>query len=246
MAGFQRLHLKLGSALGGVYAWHDYNASEPGSGAIVAHEAGGTLCVTWNGVESYAAPETSNPSTLQFQFDLATGVIRIVFVHVDGNATSNFGSSHLVGVTAPGPSTDAGPVALATATAAQLRTQDPEVLPLALAGVTRPITGATWGLRLDHVPANAVVGLDVFGLNDPALPDLHFFGAPGCGLRASPDVLIAWPASGATRTFGMAIPNSAAVMSLSLYATSLVFQAPPANALGATTSNGVRGRIGNL
>jgi hypothetical protein len=236
----------LDSALGGVYAWHDYNASEPGSGAIVAHEAYGVLYVTWNGVESYAVPETSNPSTLQFQFELATGVIRIVFVHVDGNATSSFGSSYLVGVTAPGPSANAGSLAFAAATPAQLRTQDPEVLPLALSGRTRPITGAAWDLRLANVPANATVGLDVFGLNDPALPDLYFFGAPGCGLRASPDVLVAWPVTGATRTFSLSIPNSPAVVNLHVYATSLVFQQPATNALGAITSNGVRGRVGDL
>ena len=236
----------LDSALGGVYAWHDYNASEPGSGAIVAHEAYGVLYVTWNGVESYAVPETSNPSTLQFQFELATGVIRIVFVHVDGNATSSFGSSYLVGVTAPGPSANAGSLAFAAATPAQLRTQDPEVLPLALSGRTRPITGAAWDLRLANVPANATVGLDVVGLNDPALPDRYFFGAPGCGLRASPDVLVAWPVTGATRTFSLSIPNSPAVVNLHVYATSLVFQQPATNALGAITSNGVRGRVGDL
>jgi hypothetical protein len=236
----------LDSALGGVYAWHDYNASEPGSGAIVAHEAAGVLYVTWQGVESYAVPETSNPSTLQFQFELATGVIRLVFVHVDGNATSGFGSSHLVGVTAPGPSANAGPVTLAAATASQLRTQAPEVLPLVLGGASRPVLGTSWNLRLEHVPADAVVGIDVFGLNDPALPDLFFFGAPGCGLRASPDVLLAWPAAGSVHAFGLAIPNNPAVVNLHVYATSFVFQSPAPNALGAVTSNGLRGRIGDL
>ncbi|MFN7670277.1 MAG: hypothetical protein ACK5S5_07495 [Planctomycetota bacterium] len=236
----------LDSALGGVYAWHDYNAGEPGSGAILAHAAFGVQYVTWNGVESYAVPEVANPSTLQFQFELASGVVRIVFVQVDGNATSGFGSAHLVGVTAPGPSTDAGPLTLATASPAQLRTQDPEILPLALTGVTRPITGAPWSLRLANVPANAIAGLDVFGLHDPALVDLAFLGAPGCGLRASPDVLLAWPIAGASRTFSLAIPNSTALWNLRVFASSVVFQSPPANALGLVVSNGLRGTIGDL
>ena len=121
-----------------------------------------------------------------------------------------------------------------------------EILPLALTGVTRPITGAPWSLRLANVPANAIAGLDVFGLHDPALVDLAFLGAPGCGLRASPDVLLAWPIAGASRTFSLAIPNSTALWNLRVFASSVVFQSPPANALGLVVSNGLRGTIGDL
>jgi hypothetical protein len=79
----------LQSTNGGVYAWHDYNATEVGSGAVWSHYAGNTLCVTFLGIESYPLGVV-NPSTLQFQFDLTTGAI--VFVDVDGNPSSPFGS----------------------------------------------------------------------------------------------------------------------------------------------------------
>ena len=236
----------LNSTLGGVYAWHDYNISEAGSGPILTEESGGVLYITYNGVESYSTPTAANPSTLQFQFDLASGVIKIVFLSIDGNTTSTFGSAHLVGVTAPGASGDPGSVNLATAAAAQLLTQDPEVLPLALAAATRPLTGTSWNLNVSNVPATAVLGLDVFGLSDPGINDLFFLGAPGCGLRASLDVTNVWFPAGATHPYSLTIPNSVGLLNLNLFTTSAVFQLPPVNGLGAITANGIQGVVGNF
>jgi len=236
----------LNSALGGVYFWHDYNVGEAGSGQILAEEAQGVLYLTWNGVESYATPETANPSTVQAQFDLATGIVRLVFVSVDGNATSAFGSAHLVGVSAPGASNNPGSVSLAAATGAQLLAQSPEVAPLAVAGVTRPVLGTAWNLQVSNIPATGLVGVDVIGLSDPAIPDLFFLGAPGCGLRASVDVTYTWFVAGGTHTYSLAIPSTPSLASFELFTTSAVFQVPAINAFGAITSNGIKGTIGNF
>ena len=235
----------LNSTLGGLYAWHDYNVAEAGSGQVLAEEVGGVLYVTFNGVESYANPETANPSTLQFQLDLASGGVKMVFVSVDGNATSIYGSGHVVGVTAPGASNNPGSIALATAASGQLLTTSPEVLPLALAGGTRPVTGASWNLDVSNIPATGVLGVDVFGLSDPGLNDLFFLGAPGCGLRASLDVTSAWFVTGATHAYSLPIPSNPALLNLNLYTTSAVFQFPPVNPLGAITANGLQGKIGS-
>ena len=234
----------LNSTTGGIYAWHDYNVAEIGSGQILAEEIGGVLYITFNGVESY--PAGANPSTLQFQFDLASGVIKMVFVSIDANNTSVYGSSHVVGVSAPGLSQDPGSISLATASAGQLLTTDPEVLPLALAGTSRPVTGSTWNLSLSNVPATGLLGVDVFGLADPGINDLFFLGAPGCGLRASLDVTVAWFVAGPTHTYSLAIPSNPSLINLNLYTTSAVFQVPAVNALGAITANGIAGMIGNL
>jgi hypothetical protein len=236
----------LNSALGGIYAWHDYNVTEAGSGQILAEEAGGVLYLTWNGVESYASPEVANPTTMQFQLDLASGLVKIVFVSVDANATSTYGSSHVVGVSSPGASNNPGSIAFASAGAAQLLAQNPEVLPLALAGLTRPITGTAWSLQVSNVPATGLLGVDVIGLSDPAIPDLFFLGAPGCGLRASVDVTYTWFVTGGTHTYSLPIPSDPSLMNFNLYTTSAVFQAPAVNAFGAITSNGIRGTIGSL
>jgi len=236
----------LNSTLGGLYAWHDYNVAETGSGQILAEEVGGVLYITFNGVESYSNPAAVNPSTLQFQLDLASGVVKMVFVSIDGNATSTFGSGHLIGVSAPGASQNPGSITLATASAGELLTANPEVLPLALAGGTRPVTGTNWNLDVSNIPATGVLGVDVFGISDPGINDLFFLGAPGCGLRASLDVTSTYFVTGATRTYSLAIPNNPTLSGFNLYTTTAVFQFPAVNALGAITSNGIQGTVGTF
>ena len=236
----------LNSTLGGIYAWHDYNVTESGSGQILAEEVGGVLYVTFNGVESYASPEGANPSTLQFQLDLATGGVRIVFVSVNGNATSLYGSGHLIGVTSPGASANPGSVALATASSAQLLTQNPETMPLALTATSRPVLGTTWNLTTSNVPATGLIGVDVLGVADPGIDDLFFLGAPGCGLRSSIDSTSGWFVAGGTHNYSLAIPNNPTLLNFNVYTTSAVFQVPQINAFGAITSNGVQGKLGDL
>ncbi|MFN9706660.1 MAG: hypothetical protein ACK595_17805 [Planctomycetota bacterium] len=235
----------LNSTLGGIYAWHDYNVTEAGSGQILAEEVGGILYITFNGVESYPTG-IANPSTLQFQFDVASGMVKICFVSVDSNTASTYGSAHAVGVSAPGPSQDPGSVDFLTATAAQLLATSPEVLPLSLAATSRPVTGTTWGLSVSNIPATGLIGVDVIGLADPGINDLSFLGAPTCGLRASLDVTLGWVVTGATHPYSLPIPSNPALLNLNLHTTSAVFQVPQVNALGAITSNGIRGTVGDL
>lgn len=228
---------------GGVYAWHDYNATEFGSGALWSHHAGNTLCVTFLGVESYPLGVV-NPSTLQFQFDLTTGAIAIVFVDVDGNPSSPFGSAHLVGVTAPGASNDPGAVDLATAI---LVTASPEGVPLSLAGTTAPVLGANWQLQTNDLPAATAFGLTVIGFSDPGLNDLASIGMPGCGLRASLDILAPFtvPAGIPSYSWSIAIPANAP-LGFQIYATTVVAPNPATNALGLITSNGIRGLVNSF
>jgi hypothetical protein len=233
----------LDSALGGFYSWHDFNASEIGSGPVLREEAAGRLNITYSGVENY--PDTvANPSTLQFQLDLATGTVLIVWLSIDSNATSPFGSAHLVGVSAPGVSRNPGAANLATA--ALLTT--PEFSALALTAGNRPVqqaSASTWNLLLSNIAPTAAVGVDVFGLADPNLPDLSLFGLgqAGCQLRASLDVVNAWVASGSTHTYGLTIPPSPVLNNFVVFTQSAVLGV--GSAMDNATSNGIRGRIGN-
>jgi hypothetical protein len=236
----------LNSTLGGVYAWHDYNQGETGSGAIQREEIGGVAYVTFNGVESYSTPAALNPSTLQFQFDTTTGNITLVFVSIDNATTSTFGSGHLVGVTQPGVSVDGGSVDLATAA---LLTFSPEVSPLLLTASNRPIQGAgptSWDLVVSNIPATTVIGLDIFGLSDPNIPDLSVFGLgmPGCQLHASLDVVNAWVSAGLTHNYSLAIPPSPSLNNFVLYTQSACL----GNGLLSDniTSNAIRATVGNL
>ena len=234
----------LDSTLGGFYSWHDFNASEAGSGPVLREEVGGTLYITYNGVENY--PDTVvNPSTVQFQFDLATGAARIVWLSVDSNTASPFGSAHLVGVSAPGVSRNPGAVNLATAS---LLTT-PEFPALALTAGNRPVQQAvasSWNLLLSNIAPTAAVGVDVFGLADPNLPDLSLFGLgqAGCQLRASLDVVSAWVVAGPTHSYALTIPPSPVLNNVVIFTQSAVLGV--AAATDNATSNGIRGSIGNL
>jgi hypothetical protein len=231
----------LQSTNGGVYAWHDYNSIEPGSGGVSWLEAGNLLCVTFADVESYPMG-FQNRSTLQFQFDLLTGAIAIVFVGIDGNPASPYGSSHLVGVTEPGSSMDPGSVDLATA---PLVTASPEGgVRLSLQATSTPIRGTSWQLRTNDLPASTAFGFTVVGLSDPGWSDLAIVGMPGCGLRASLDILSAFTVAPGTvfHDWSIGIPANAP-LGLPVYATTLVAPNPATNALGLITSNGVRGLV---
>jgi hypothetical protein len=234
----------LNSVQGGIYAWHDFNVAEVGSGQILSEEVGGTLYITFNGVENYANPEVANPSTLQFQLNLASGAVTIAFVTIDGNATSTFGSGMLVGVTAPGASLDPTSQSLS---AGSYSTTNPEANRLQLAGATRPIVNTSWNLTLSNIPATGTIGLDVFGIADAGITDLAFLGAPGCQARASLDVLNAWIVSGSTHSYSLPLPNNPALLNLHVYTQGVVL-VPGVNTLlgGTITSNGVDGKIGDV
>ncbi len=231
----------LQSACGGIYAWHDYNPAEIGSGQVVAQQLGQTLFVTWRDVENYPVG-VLNRSTLQFQCNLASGDIAIVFLSIDADASSSWGSSHLIGVSAPGASLDPGSVDFATA---PLFTTSPEQTPLTLSPLTRPVLGTSWMLQDDFLPANTTFGVHVLGFTDPGIGDLAVIGMPGCGLRASLDVIAPYlPMQGVSVPWGLAIPLNSSLAGLSLYATTAVAQTPATNSFGFVTGNGVRGILG--
>ena len=120
------------------------------------------------------------------------------------------------------------------------------MLPLALAGTTRPVTGTSWDLTVSNIPATGTLGIDVIGLSDPGINDLSFLGLPSCGLRASLDVLNAWIVTGGTHTFSLPVPTTPALVNFHVFTTSAVFQNPPVNAFGAITSNGIDGKVGDI
>jgi hypothetical protein len=92
------------------YSWRDFNLAEAGSGAIRYEEVAvgpqSVLCVTWDGVE--APPNSAgapNPSTWQFQLNLSTGAVDVVWQAWDPSASTD---DTLVGVTLAGDGTDPG------------------------------------------------------------------------------------------------------------------------------------------
>lgn len=241
----------LNSNLGGFFAWHDYNETEGGD--VQSHEvdpdgAGPilpTLYITYNNVESWPGTPTVNPSTLQFQLDLNSGNCTIVWVTVDTNNTSTFGSGHLVGVSAPGASIDPGSINLASGF---LTITSPEVPSLALAATNRPVQGVgpqNWDLNATNLPVG--IGVDIIGLADPGVTNLALFGLgqPGCQLRATLDITGAF-LSGGAHPWSFPIPGGApALNGIDLFAQTAVLDFA-INLANTLTTNGVRGTIGNL
>jgi hypothetical protein len=220
---------------------HDYNPVATGSGQVKFEEVGSISYITWDGVYDFGGTTAANANTFQFQFDRATGQVHVLF-----QTMSTLGNARLVGYSPGGPSLNPGNVDLSAVLPATFALASPDVAALALTANSRPVTGTSWNLTTSNIPATGVLGVDIFGLSDPGLNDLSFLGMPTCGLRASLDLLNAWPVAGATHAYSLAIPNNVALVGLNLFTTSAVFQTPPVNAFGAITSNGIQGSLGNL
>ncbi len=116
------------------YTWRDWNPAESGSNPVVWEEIGGVLYVTWNSVEAYGTP-SPNPGTFQFQVNMTTGDVTIVWVSFEGSTST---ASVVVGCTLAG----AGP----TPTSVTLSTATPFVMappvslsPMGLSAAPRPI-----------------------------------------------------------------------------------------------------------
>ncbi|MBL8755637.1 MAG: hypothetical protein JNK15_20245 [Planctomycetes bacterium] len=118
-----------------------------------------------------------------------------------------------------------------------------------LRALSAPINAANFDVRLDHVPA--VPGLAVvasgtsYTLSGPLpLPfDLGAIGGPGCQAYVSADFTQVAIASGGVATSTLAIPNNSGLLGVPIYQQAIVLDAG-ANALGLTTSNALRARLG--
>ncbi|MCC7065413.1 MAG: hypothetical protein IT456_21575 [Planctomycetes bacterium] len=235
----------LAEATSAFYSWHDFDPTEPGSGSIVTEELGGTLYVTWNGVESKPLG-IANPSTLQFQFELATGIVRCVWPSIETVGTGEW----LVGWSPGGASVDAGNVDLGTAL--PLSVGNVNVAPLQLSASPAPIVTASNGVLLtyaiDEVPAWSPgnhVGLLIVSLApNLAGSDLGSLGMPGCTqYLGSLDLFTFFVGTSSSVTSAFSLPAGFPV-GVTVYAQALALMAPNSlpngqNAFGGVTSNGV-------
>lgn len=228
------------------YAWHDFDPSAPGSGAVLFEQVGGVAYVTWNGVANKPGG-SAGATTLQFQFEAATGVVRIVWGAVD--ALGQGGTA--VGWSPGGASVDAGPIdlgALPWTVAAQ------NLSALALTATPPPVSTPTSGTvvtyAVDHAPEAAPGSGVHFGLvlvsftpNFAGTP-LAGLGLPDCTLWiGSLDLPIAWTSTSASAAATLALP-AGLVPGAQFFATAAALIQPNSlpnggNAFGAVTSNGV-------
>jgi hypothetical protein len=222
-------------------AWHDFNPAIAGSGQVKVDETPSLLTITWDGVWDFGGSTVANANTMQMQVT-ATGDVTYAY-----GTMSTLGGAFLVGYSPAGPNADPGSRTLLSA--APFTLSSPDVLPLTLTASNRPVQGpgpTNWDLVVSSVPATTVIGIDIFGLSDPNIPDLGLFGLakPGCQLHASLDVVNAWFSAGLTHNYSLAIPSSPSLNNFTVYTQSACL----GNGLMTDniTSNTIRGILGNL
>ncbi|MBX3461682.1 MAG: hypothetical protein KF830_00790 [Planctomycetes bacterium] len=231
------------------YTWHDFNLNELGSGPVQTEEVGGVLYITWNGVECYGTP-SPNVATWQFQVDLASGTVTIVWVSMNpATVSSAFGDDTLVGMTLAGVGPDPGSQPLNA-----LPPVGPDAAGIVLSAspppVINPSTTVTYTATnlAEYFPASGIYISTLFLSVNP-LPggfDLGVIGAPGCNaylLTLDLDLggqLTFAPTASWSLTYdnvNFAPGNAIAAQAISLVTP---FSLPNGqNAFGLTVSNGV-------
>lgn len=232
------------------FSWHDYNLAQ--GGTVWSEEVANVLYLTWDNAESYAVPEQSNPSTMQFQFELLTGIVRMVWVAITPIGTglqTQFPEQHLIGWSPGGPSFDPGPIALAS----QLPVvTQPDVASLRLTAAPLAISGPSGGSTITFTTANmpealpgTYVGMLALSLNQLPSPgiDLAFLGAPGCPALVGSGTSLGLLGSTPTVTSSLTIPAGLPIGAQFFSQAAALF--PPnslpngQNAFGLLTSNGL-------
>lgn len=239
------------------YSWSDFrdnNTTPVPSGQIKYEEVGGVLYITWDSVDHWTDPQGTSPSTLQFQLNLASGEVRIVWVLINSDTTSFFGSAHLVGCTDQGVSVDPGSITLATGlpvvtspdvilTPLQLSASPPPVF--TLGGPTVPVTWTANNVPDAAPPFGIGISFLIFSVAPfPGGFDMGVVGMPGCNLNLlSLDVVLGMPSTQPTSSLTFAVPQP---LTPGLQFYSQVLSLFPANSLptglnafGGLLSNGV-------
>jgi len=210
------------------FAYHNYDNSEVGSGNISYEEdvANSIFYVTWDNVESEPA-FIPNPSTIQFQFESASGRVHVVFDQIDaiGGSTWSGGDNTLIGWSpaAASPHTDA--FDFATLQASPLTLTMPEVYPFTLASNGPPTLNSTFDLVSLNEPT-AGIGLnmlDVATLTTPMY--LSVFGSPANAvLHLDPNTAIFNTISNipgvGSMSLAVPVPNNPALVGFQLHSQS--------------------------
>ncbi|HEX5053437.1 MAG TPA: hypothetical protein VFZ65_16790 [Planctomycetota bacterium] len=243
----------LGAVVPSFRANADYNpASTAATGAVKSQEIGGVLFLTWDSVVRYSQ---STPETMQFQLNLNTGVVTIVW-----NVMGSAGSGLVVGYAPAGPSVDGGSIDFATATPI-LTAPDVLLTAMALSANPPPISTAASGTAVTYTTANIPeyapgsgihIALGAFSMapgSGLALP-LIGIDSPGCFLHVgSLDVLASMVGASSTQTVTFPIP-AGVPLGTTVYSQSIGLVVPNSLAnsrpgSGFLTSNGIVTVISN-
>jgi len=139
------------------YNWRDYNPAATNSGKVKTEEANGVLYVTFDGVYEFG---TTNPATFQWQINLATGDVTMVWLSM---AVSTNTTTMVVGSTLAGTSSVPTSVNFTTATSFVMGppvSLTPLTLSAGPAPVINPSTNVTY--TIGNIPEFSP-GLGLYG-----------------------------------------------------------------------------------
>jgi len=118
------------------YTWCDHNPADAASGKIKWQEVAGVLSLTYDGVEYDGGTPAIAPSTFQYQIDMATGTVTMLWTSF---SPSNSTGSVLVGCTLAGAGLTPVSQLLASVTPYQLQPDTLPEAPLALSAAPAPV-----------------------------------------------------------------------------------------------------------
>lgn len=231
------------------WSWHDFNPTESGSGTLVWQEIGSVVAITWPNVESYPTG-TPNPSTLQFQFDTASGEVTILWQTVTSIGGSGLvqGDDWVIGYSPGGVSPATTPFNIVTLTSRTL--PHPEVLPLTLTATAKPLLGTTFDLMTTN-ETGVNLGINFLSLTSLPAPGVNLgsVGMPNCFAllnlnNAVGNLISNLGIGGTSMAVSWPLPSGTTFLGIVAYSQSLWID-PAANPFGALVSNGLKLSFGN-
>jgi len=173
------------------YTWANHNPAETGSGKVKWEEVGGTLYVTFEGVEYSGGTPTLAPSTFQFQINESTGDVTMLWTSF---SASNSTLDVIVGCTLAGAGIVPVSQTLSTVTPVTL-TPDVTMTSLALSAAPAPVinpgTNVTYAITNvpELVPGSGLYFSTLILSLNPFPAGLDLVGilttVPGCELYLS-------------------------------------------------------------
>ena len=185
--------------------------------------------LTWNAMPMIGG---TSPSTFQLQF-FPNGVVHVVWQNV---ATSSFAA--MTGWTPGGGHRDPGSIDLSTSLSSPLVLCGPSFDGLSLGADANPVLGTTLNWQIGGMPTGTTAGLLFRSVQQATPPiDLTSAGMPGCfQYLVAPDAAF-FTTSGATAQVPQFVPNSVALVGVSLVGQSAIYL-PQLTPLGFVASNG--------
>ncbi len=205
--------------------WTDLNPTTGGSTHYDV--SGGVAYLTWLGVPEYQSIGSNDVQCALF----SNGTVEFRW-----RSAANTAHDAIVGYS-PGNGASTPPDS--DISASMPFVTGPDIAPLTLSAVNRPVLGTTQNMTVANIPAGSVAGSVFLGLTQyPQGIDLSVLGMPACRDYISLDSGSPFSASGSSQPFLLPIPSIPAFAGGHVFVQAITVS-PGTNALGILTSNGV-------